>query len=354
MKSTRVLFSAPSRTTIALTIACAQLAACIVNQPLGGREDSATSPTDAAVPADALAPTDAVAPTDSAAREDTTPIPTDAAAPVDAERDAGVDVRPTDAAVVNVQSIEISVTTTRPIPTLGSGATSVQLIFRDRPRTDLPMTVLERSGDCEFKETRPVPNMPPPTLDGVTIRVSAPGMATIVARRDTSGTSDYAAGRYFASFPSVLAAGTMVHVEVDAFGSVPAFSRDIPATESRYVAPTPITETAMARYLTRSAGQPMAVAFELMGATPTHALFDILMYSSEGMVRELRCDFPAGRTTTTIANSLLDRAAPYANTAVGGASLLLMAVHNPPSTTLSNGTTVSIAGSGTVVAGLRI
>lgn len=350
MKSISRSFCSFVRGSIPTLVVCGQLAACIVNQPLGGREDGASTPSDSASPTDAMPSSADAAPM----AEDSSVVEMDVrVAPTpDASRDAGV--VPTDAAAIHVQEIEISVITTRPIPALGGGSTSVQLLFRDRPRTDVPTTVIEHSGDCDFKESRPVPNSPPPTLDGVTIRVSAPGAPTVVARRDTLGTSDYVVGRYNASFASVLAAGTVVHIEVDAFGSVPAFSRDVTATEVRYVAPTPVTDNAMARYLTRSAGQPMPVAFELAGAAPTHALFDVIMMSAEGVVRELRCDFSAGRTSTTIASSLLDRAAPYANTAVGGASVLLMAVHNPPSTTLPNGTTVSIAGASTLVAGLRI
>lgn len=353
MNSTLLRLHTSVRASLAIAAACAPLAGCIVNQPLGGREDGATTESDGAAP-DASASAEASVPFEDGAVPiaDATamPTPTDAAAPRDASAEAAV----ADASTVNVQTIEISVTNARPIPALGSGSTSVQVLFRERPSAAQMSTVIERAGDCEFKETRAQSPSPPPSLEGVVIRASAPGQSPIVLRSSSGATSDNAVGRYNESFASVLAPGTIVHIEVEGFGSVPSFARDVPVAESRYIAPTPVTDNAMGRYLTRAAGQPMPVAFELMGAAQTHALFDVVMLSGESVVRELRCDFPVGRSNTTIATSLLDRAAPYANTAIGGASVLLMAVHNPASTTLSNGTTVTVASVGSTIAGLRI
>ncbi len=339
--------------SIAGAIACAQLVACIVNQPLGERGDGATTPTDSAPPTDTM-PTieDSAAPTDTmptiedsaAPRADVPPMPTDASA----------DVMRADAAVVDVRAIEILAATTRPIPALGNGATSVQIIFRDRPATTLPSTVLERSGDCVLQEIRPVPNAPPPTLDGVTIRVTTPGGTAMIARRDSFSTSDHVVARYTVNFPSPLPPGTMLRVEVDAFGSVPSFSRDVLVTDVRYAPPSPVTDTPMARYLTRTAGQPMPIALQFSGAMMARSVFDVVMMSTEGLVRELRCELPARATSTTVASSLLDRAAPFANTAVGGASVFLVGIHDSTSSALSNGTTVSIMSSATLVSGLRI
>ncbi|MDP3274300.1 MAG: hypothetical protein Q8Q09_03840 [Deltaproteobacteria bacterium] len=321
---------------------------CIVNQGLGGRDDGATgdsaSVEDVAIRMDSLDG-------DGAVSEASTPVdagsPADARVPADVA-DGGGGVQGN----TNVRYVDMTVSTGHPIPALGAALTSVVVSLREVPGGAGSRVVRElaRGGDCVFNEVAAGPQSMP-TLDGATITATAAGRAPVALRRGNTGSTDNVLATYAIEFSPALAVGTTVRIDVGAIGTMPAFFREMVVSDAQYVAPSPVTDTPSARYVTRTAGMPLALAWTLTGGASTGVW--VIPVITSGAIFELTCQPAAGATMTTVPVTVLDAASPYVPMSLGGASALLYVRRDAPEATLSNGTRVITRTGSSIVAGTR-
>ncbi len=223
---------------------------CIVNQPLGARDDGAAG--DGAVVEDAAIGADASAP-DAAIGADSAQADTGSNPDSGVVRDGGggadvVVVADGATGNLNVRYVDLTVSTVHPIPALGAAMTSVNVSLRESAPSAGSTTVRElaRSGDCSFKEVRPGAQVPP-SLDGVSITATAAGRGAIALRRSSTGSSDNVLATYAIEISPALPVGATVRIDVGAIGTMPAFFREITVSDGQYAAPSPITDTASAR-----------------------------------------------------------------------------------------------------------
>jgi hypothetical protein len=118
------------------------------------------------------------------------------------------------------------------------------------------------------------------------------------------------------------------------------------------VAPTPITESAMARYLTWRPGAPMQVAWQRQGPTPTTVGLTFTVFTTSEQSYALRCTSAAGAAGLTVGQAVLMPLYEVARAmGVGGASAILTASASAQGT--EGGVAVVAGTGGYTVAGVR-
>lgn len=102
-----------------------------------------------------------------------------------------------------------------------------------------------------------------------------------------------------------LSPGARVRIDVGATASSPEFSRDVEVSDVEYAAPTPVTDTAMARYLTWTPGSPLEVYWRRSTAAPTTVGFTFNLFTTAGEAYSLVCTSGPAATHLSVPASVL-------------------------------------------------